>query len=242
MERSLSHCRRIAAFVSGLFVLTTLGAVPAARAGIGDSPLPSFSDNTPSVTVLRVPGVINRTGTATVFLCSSVDSANVHIGVEVFDDAGVLQNDVHAGAGAVLNVAPGATVTISTSGTGAFLESAIVTVSAFFAQGSARVVASSSKVHCNAAMRAKDGSRILIYLSSPTTVFLHLDKIEAKSARATWISPVTGEKKPAGTHATGNHTGATFPSALTQFFKTPDFWEDAVLLLEAVEEQTSKQP
>ena len=150
MERSLSYRRRIAAFVSGLFVLTTLGAVPAARAGIGDSPLPSFSDNTPSVTVLRVPGVINRTGTATVFLCSSVDSANVHIGVEVFDDAGVLQNDVHAGAGAVLNVAPGATVTISTSGTGAFLESAIVTVSAFFAQGSARVVASSSKVHCNA--------------------------------------------------------------------------------------------
>jgi len=41
----------------------------------------------------------------------------------------------------------------------------------------------------NAAMRARDGSRILVYLSSPTTVFLHLDKIEAKTARATWISP-----------------------------------------------------
>ncbi len=91
-------------------------------------------------------------------------------------------------------------------------------------------------------MRARDGSRILVYLSSPTTVFLHLDKIEAKTARATWISPVTGERKDAGTHATGNRTGATFPAALTQFFKTPDFWEDAVLLLEAVEDQASKAP
>jgi len=85
-------------------------------------------------------------------------------------------------------------------------------------------------------------SRVLVYLSSPTTVFLHLDKIEAKTARATWISPVTGERKDAGTHATGNRTGATFPAALTQFFKTPDFWEDAVLLLEAVEDQASKRP
>jgi hypothetical protein len=94
----------------------------------------------------------------------------------------------------------------------------------------------------NAAMRSRDGSRILVYLSSPTTVFLHLDKIEAKTAKATWISPVTGERKDAGTHATGNRTGATFPAALTQFFKTPDFWEDAVLLLEAVEDQAPKAP
>jgi hypothetical protein len=91
-------------------------------------------------------------------------------------------------------------------------------------------------------MRARDGSRILVYLSNPTTVFLHLDKVEAKTAKATWISPVTGERKPAGTHATGNYTGATFPAALTQFFKTPDFWEDAVLLLEAVDDQASKRP
>jgi hypothetical protein len=98
----------------------------------------------------------------------------------------------------------------------------------------------SSERTLNAAMRSTDGSRVLVYLSSPTTVFLHLDKIEAKAARATWISPVTGEKKDAGTFATGNRTGATFPAALTQFFKTPDFWEDAVLLLEGVEDQVSQ--
>ena len=84
-------------------------------------------------------------------------------------------------------------------------------------------------------MRSRDGARLLVYLSSPTTVFLHLDKIEAKAAKATWISPVTGERKDAGTFATGNLTGSVFPAAATQFFKTPDFWEDAVLLVEGVE-------
>jgi hypothetical protein len=94
----------------------------------------------------------------------------------------------------------------------------------------------------NSAMRAKDGSRVLVYLSSPTTVFLHLDKIEAKTAKATWVSPVTGERKEAGIFPTGNLTGATFPEARTQFFKTPDFWEDAVLLLEGVEGEAPKAP
>ena len=69
-------------------------------------------------------------------------------------------------------------------------------------------------------------SHVLVYLSSPTTVFLHLDKIEAKTARATWISPVTGERRTRERRP-GNRTGATFPAAPTQFFKTPDFWEDA---------------
>jgi len=41
------------------------------------------------------------------------------------------------------------------------------------------------------------------------------------------------EKKDAGAFATGNFNGQVFPDAPTQFFKTPDLWEDAVLLLEA---------
>ena len=93
----------------------------------------------------------------------------------------------------------------------------------------------SSERTLNTAMRAKDGSRVLVYLSTPTTVFLHLDKIEARNAKATWISPVTGEKKEAGTYATGNRTDSVFPGSPQQFFKTPAFWEDAVLLLEGVE-------
>jgi hypothetical protein len=84
----------------------------------------------------------------------------------------------------------------------------------------------------NTAMRSADGRRVLVYLSSPTIVFLHLDEVEAKTAKATWISPVTGERKEAGTFETGNLTGSTFPQGQTKFFKTPDRWEDAVLLLE----------
>lgn len=154
MSRSCPSFRRLVP--AALPLVALLAAAPAAQAGIGDSALPAFSDGTPSVAVLKVPGVINRTGMATVFLCSSTDSAGVHVGVQVFDDAGALQNDVHAGTGAVLNVAPGATVTFSTSGTLAFLETAIVPVSPTFAQGSARVVASSAKVRCNV-MLAADG-------------------------------------------------------------------------------------
>jgi hypothetical protein len=93
----------------------------------------------------------------------------------------------------------------------------------------------SSERTLNTAMRSADGSRVLVYLSSPTTVFLHLDKLEAKNAKATWISPVTGEKKDAGSFATGNRTGSVFPGSPQQFFKTPAFWEDAVLLLEGVD-------
>jgi hypothetical protein len=90
----------------------------------------------------------------------------------------------------------------------------------------------SSERTLNAAMRSADGRRVLAYLSSPTIVFLHLDKVEAKTAKATWISPVTGERKDAGSFETGNLTGSTFPQGQTRFFKIPDRWGDAVLLLE----------
>ncbi len=84
----------------------------------------------------------------------------------------------------------------------------------------------------NTAMRSRDGQRALIYLSSQTTVLLHMDKIAAKNARVTWINPVTGERKPAGVFLTGNLNGKTFPEAVTQMFTVPAHWEDAVLLLE----------
>jgi hypothetical protein len=86
----------------------------------------------------------------------------------------------------------------------------------------------------NTAMRARDGQRALIYLSSQTTVSIHLDKIAAKNVRATWISPVTGERKEAGVFLTGNYNGKSFPDGRTQFFVVPGHWEDALLLLEAV--------
>jgi hypothetical protein len=91
----------------------------------------------------------------------------------------------------------------------------------------------SSERTLNTGMRSVSGDRVLIYLASQCTVFVHLDKIAAAKAKATWIHPSTGERKPAGTYRTGNYNGQTFPDGQTQFFVTPGHWEDAVLMLEA---------
>jgi hypothetical protein len=72
----------------------------------------------------------------------------------------------------------------------------------------------------------------MIYLSSPCHVLIHLDKVATREVKATWVSPQTGEAQDAGTYATGNMTGSIFPHARTQWFSTPGFWEDAVLILD----------
>lgn len=94
----------------------------------------------------------------------------------------------------------------------------------------------SSERTLNAALRSRDGQRALAYLSSQTTVLLHLDKIASKNVQVTWINPVTGERNDAGTYLTGNLNGKTFPESRTQVFTVPGHWEDALLLLEAVRE------
>jgi len=90
----------------------------------------------------------------------------------------------------------------------------------------------SSERTLNTAMRSLSGDRVLIYLSSQCTVFVHLDKVAAAKAKATWIHPGTGERRAARVYRTGNLNGKTFPDGQTQFFTTPGHWEDAVLLLE----------
>ena len=55
----------------------------------------------------------------------------------------------------------------------------------------------SSERTLNAALRSYGGDRAVAYLSSQCTFTLHLDHIAAKNARATWIHPVTGERKDA---------------------------------------------
>ncbi len=58
--------------------------------------------------------------------------------------------------------------------------------------------------------------------------------VVVRELKATWINPVTGERRDAGTHLTGNLNGQVFPEARTQYFSTPGHWEDALLLLEAL--------
>ena len=93
----------------------------------------------------------------------------------------------------------------------------------------------SSEWTLNAAVRSVDGDWAIIYLSSRCHVRLNLDKIAARQVKATWVNPQTGEAKAAGSFATGNLIeGRVFPEGKKQWFTTPDFWEDAVLILDGV--------
>lgn len=76
----------------------------------------------------------------------------------------------------------------------------------------------------NAAMRSVTGNCLLVYLAGPATVSLHLDAISAaKTVRAAWINPQTGDRSGAG----------DFPASETPSFETPESWSDALLLIEA---------
>lgn len=141
--------RRTVVLAAYLCALTVWGLdLKTASAGIPNTPLPQFSDGTPSVLVLAVPGVVKKDRLQTDFLCTSLEGSPVDIGVEVFTPDGTLLNDIHAGEGALLNVGTGQTVTIGTKGTTAYLESAVIPLPGV-SQGSARVVATSDRVRCN---------------------------------------------------------------------------------------------
>lgn len=76
----------------------------------------------------------------------------------------------------------------------------------------------------NGAMRSTNGDCLLIYLSNPATVSLHLDAMSAaKTARAVWIDPQTGDPSDAG----------QFSGTETSSFSTPKDWPDALLLIKA---------
>jgi hypothetical protein len=79
--------------------------------------------------------------------------------------------------------------------------------------------------HLNAAACSSDGDSAIVYLSHPTTVAIHMDRITAgKTVRAFWVNPETGAETECG----------EFPNTGSRRFTTPDSWEDAVLLLDAV--------
>ncbi|MEO8397339.1 MAG: DUF4038 domain-containing protein [Chloroflexota bacterium] len=76
----------------------------------------------------------------------------------------------------------------------------------------------------NAAMRTQDCRCALIYLSSPCYALVSVGEIATLQVRATWVNPQNGDQQDVGVFKRGNH-----------WFRTPDFWEDAVLILDAVE-------
>jgi hypothetical protein len=77
----------------------------------------------------------------------------------------------------------------------------------------------------NAAARSVEGNCLMIYLSSPSTVSIYMDKITAGNrVKATWVNPQTGAETPAG----------EFPNTGTQSFTSLADSPDAVLILDAV--------
>src|SRR5438128_3822081 len=96
--------------LASVLVLTTALAVPQARAGIADSPLPVLTAGATTFHLYSVPGVISGGGgeLKTYFACTSTDTATMQVGVEIFGTAGGAPiNDATMTS---LSVLPGATV------------------------------------------------------------------------------------------------------------------------------------
>ncbi|TMA52420.1 MAG: hypothetical protein E6J76_07270, partial [Deltaproteobacteria bacterium] len=142
---------RLLSTVLGLAV--ALGLVGPARAGVTDTPLPTFSDGHAAQVVALVPGVIKSDAIETDVICTNLAPVGVDIGFEVFSQAGVRGNRVSTGNGALLAVGPGRTVTVATGGTAVLHEDAVITLEApvtELANGSGRVVATDVHLACNA--------------------------------------------------------------------------------------------
>ncbi len=86
----------------------------------------------------------------------------------------------------------------------------------------------------NAALRSEDATCAMIYLSDRCHVLLNLTEIDTRQLRATWFNPANGQEIDAGAFETGNRTGASFPKQTSQWFSTPPFWQDAVLVLDGI--------
>ncbi len=132
--------------------LALLAGVPSSvRGGVGDSPLPTFSDGKPAVLAALIPAVVKNNNLETTVICTNLAAATVDVGLEVFDEAGTRGNTIATGNGAVLSAAPGQTVTIATGRTAVLHEDAVLTLEApvtGLRNGSGRVVATSAQVGC----------------------------------------------------------------------------------------------
>ena len=137
------------------FLLTVafalLGVPSTTFAGVQDAPFPTFSDGKASQLALLIPTAIKINNLDTEVICTNLAPAAVDIGLEVFDQTGTRGNTIGSGNGALLGVAPGATVTITTGSTRVFHEDKVIVLEAPVIElrnGSARVVATSAAIGC----------------------------------------------------------------------------------------------
>src|SRR5436309_12079341 len=124
------------------------------RAGVQDTPLPTFSDGQAAQLAALIPGAIKDNNVETVVICTNLAPAPLDVGLEVFDETGALRNSIAAGDGAFLDVAPGVTVTVGTGPVAALHEDQTLTLNTAgsgtnnLRNGSGRVVASGAPLGC----------------------------------------------------------------------------------------------
>src|SRR2546425_5362459 len=114
------------ALVALLVVVAAGGA--SVRAGVQDTPLPTFSDGKAAQLAALIPGAIKDNNVETVVICTNLAPAPLDVGLEVFDETGALRNSIAAGDGAFLNVAPGVTGTVGTGPVAALHEDQTLTL------------------------------------------------------------------------------------------------------------------
>jgi cysteine-rich repeat protein len=136
---------------AGLQPPVSMGAVSALGPDVAAGPhaLPQFSDGKSALVIKTIPGFTKRGQLQSLVLCTSTASSPIDIGVEVYAADGTALSSIAAGVGSILGVTPGQTVTIGTSTTAAYTETVVIPL-ADGLQGSARIVASSTQLLCDA--------------------------------------------------------------------------------------------
>ncbi len=119
-----------------------------AFAGIVDSPLPELLAGKTTYHLYSVLGITNPGGTAVMFSCTSTDTAPMQVGVELFGQfGGAPSNDAAASS---VSAVSGQTVIFGTSITPYINPNVVVSFPE--SRGSARILATSKKVACDAFM------------------------------------------------------------------------------------------
>jgi hypothetical protein len=138
----------------------TVALAGVASAGVVDSPVPSISGLGSTRVLYIVPGVIKNNGLETAFMCTSLDSAVAAVAVEVFaPEGGGALNDTSTGtANGTLSIVPGETVTISTGTSVGLHEDTSIVNLGNVKNGSARVLATSTRLVCTAILVEKSGT------------------------------------------------------------------------------------
>jgi hypothetical protein len=136
-------------------LVSILGLAAPASAGVVDSPLPMIPGIGKLKHVYTITGVSDGGDLGTAFICTNLDSKSVFVGVEIFAaGGGTPMNDVTMDDGTAL-ASPGQTVTIELEQIVSFFETDLINETNQVAHGSARIVATSTKLLCTAALVEK---------------------------------------------------------------------------------------